>query len=195
MCGEKYIVIYSRCRTGGSPPRVRGKVQTEFQIAPEVRITPACAGRSDCGGYQMWRRQDHPRGCGEKQTGVDSTGDGAGSPPRVRGEDDVYRASRPHSRITPAGAGRRRFKARSNPRREDHPRGCGEKQNPVCFMMKPRGSPPRVRGEVICAVAVYQSNMDHPRGCGEKEAETRKMVARVGSPPRVRGEVLNPLKI
>ena len=47
MCGEKAF-LYAFLRSAkGSPPRVRGKAGIVCFIQQRVRITPACAGKSD----------------------------------------------------------------------------------------------------------------------------------------------------
>ena len=66
VCGEK-----SGCEAGkrprkGSPPRMRGKVDTLQTVHDAIGITPAYAGKSalqSCKKEPFW---DHPRICGEK---------------------------------------------------------------------------------------------------------------------------------
>ena len=112
--------------------------------------------------------------------------------------------------ITPACAGRR-WESGYNPWRwGDHPRVCGEKCFGNDLIKGVKGSPPRVRGEVLltalmpanrritpaCAgrrcfhVDVDNFIEDHPRVCGEKYRQRRPEGAEGGSPPRVRGEVV-----
>ena len=50
-------------------------------------------------------------------------------------------------RITPAGAGKSRTKTEIGGKSEDHPRGCGEKDQLYTAMEYDEGSPPRVRGK------------------------------------------------
>ena len=72
---------------GGSPPRVRGKVEGYARDRLGHRITPACAGKSNIlfvGHGVFW---DHPRVCGEKPKIFGKTIEILGSPPRVRGKD------------------------------------------------------------------------------------------------------------
>ena len=86
MCGEN--ILYSRhsFHRMGSPPRVRGKLYRMEKIKVNLRITPACAGKTCfvlfCGGV----RKDHPRVCGENPLLSASVEHGEGSPPRVRGK-------------------------------------------------------------------------------------------------------------
>ena len=46
VCGEKYSAKAFRCKTPGSPPRVRGEALYFVSESETRRITPACAGRS-----------------------------------------------------------------------------------------------------------------------------------------------------
>ena len=50
----------------GSPPHVRGKVRYSSPIPFDMRITPACAGKSMGESGTADAARDHPRMCGEK---------------------------------------------------------------------------------------------------------------------------------
>ena len=151
MCGEKNYVAVIWRGVVGSPPRVRGEVQTMFPSWAGDRITPACAGRSRrspglssrgedhprvCGEKfrtfaippTIW---DHPRVCGEKELSVASLPDDRGSPPRVRGEAYHHGAYVQVLWITPACAGRRVSSVLLPRTVEDHPRVCGEKTKKI----------------------------------------------------------------
>ena len=68
VCGEKRKDFETANRKKGSPPRMRGKVQSHRVDAVFVGITPAYAGKSPSfcsSGFSVW---DHPRVCGEKQS-------------------------------------------------------------------------------------------------------------------------------
>ena len=171
-CGEKTHDIAVGYQTEGSPPRVRGKEKPDSVSTPDVRITPAGAGKSRRGFKQLFHDWDHPRGCGEKWSVSLSDNFLLGSPPRVRGKAD------PSFLIC----------VRSG----DHPRGCGEKQCTNAARVMLLGSPPRVRGKArrthdeSCRLRITpagagksfqigksKSKMwDHPRGCGEKALST-----------------------
>ena len=45
VCGEKLAVSAADIAQKGSPPRVRGKVAGLIVMLPQIRITPACAGK------------------------------------------------------------------------------------------------------------------------------------------------------
>ena len=147
MCGEKYVTAFVTLSSKGSPPRVRGEAHRADGQAVSAGITPACAGRSGCivaGAAGCW---DHPRVCGEKFSRSAMRWLMTGSPPRVRGEAKLIAFNYEGGRITPACAGRRRFRARTGRRSRDHPRVCGEKLKNAEKQVQQQGSPPRVRGE------------------------------------------------
>ena len=67
LCGEKGLPCRVLCPAAGSPPPMRGKVQSSHVSSVRSRITPAYAGKSPFvvnTKISMW---DHPRLCGEKE--------------------------------------------------------------------------------------------------------------------------------
>ena len=106
VCGEKLSPVFADLQYGGSPPRVRGKVQPYTQLYMCNRITPACAGKRLSSIILIGQNQDHPRVCGEKslllQIGVVLPG----SPPRVRGKVSSFSSVPATGGITPACAGK-----------------------------------------------------------------------------------------
>ena len=66
VCGEKLVVILFLFFVIGSPPRVRGKAGIGMLRRDAIRITPACAGKSNTVLINIRPRRDHPRVCGEK---------------------------------------------------------------------------------------------------------------------------------
>ena len=132
----------------------------------------------------------------------------AGSPPRVRGKVSFCAGNAIIDGITPACAGKSVSCRPCRTSHQDHPRVCGEKlinSPPLKFAV---GSPPRVRGKVLCnydysaekgitpacagkrceRLQKLVRNEDHPRVCGEKCAGIVALLIKVGSPPRVRGK-------
>ena len=111
--------------------------------------------------------------------------------------------------ITPACAGKSTCALVDGGRAQDHPRVCGEKGAQIEPVDVITGSPPRVRGKVLCICKNSKINRitpacagksvasgkiqvdfeDHPRVCGEKMWGLQKMYWTKGSPPRVRGKV------
>ena len=70
----------------GSPPHVRGKDTKAEDICTRVRITPACAGKSNVTKETTPAMEDHPRMCGEKIPASWTIWLPGGSPPHVRGK-------------------------------------------------------------------------------------------------------------
>ena len=67
-CGEKNIEEWRILREAGSPPRMRGKEETNEGISKKRGITPAHAGKSLATDKQILSARDHPRACGEKSS-------------------------------------------------------------------------------------------------------------------------------
>ena len=45
-CGENFATCVASCFFAGSPPQVRGKLQAIVDALPQIRITPAGAGKT-----------------------------------------------------------------------------------------------------------------------------------------------------
>ncbi len=85
--------------------------------------------------------------CGEKFPQRDVAMIYLGSPPHVRGKENLQRGQCNHGRITPACAGKRAPAVPSGRGRRDHPRMCGEKPLPQPDKVPGGTSPPHVRGK------------------------------------------------
>lgn len=90
MCGEKRGLILRITALQGSPPRMRGKALENGGGSLDVRITPACAGKSHFATNFHLNKRDHPRMCGEKWDKLPREIKQKGSPPHVRGKG-LYR--------------------------------------------------------------------------------------------------------
>ena len=136
VCGEKICGISLKCRSLGSPPRMRGKEQETKAHSQRPGITPAYAGKSSTRKWREERARDHPRVCGEKLYEEMERGAGKGSPPRMRGKARRWRWSWKITRITPAYAGKRIRRVKMPTPVRDHPRVCGEKStvSPVAIV-------------------------------------------------------------
>ena len=206
--GEKRLILFVFRAVTGSPPRGRGKGDTNYKIPRFFGITPAWAGKSFCRHSHVIQNADHPRVGGEKPSTYQVEYWALGSPPRGRGKDERRRPGEIRARITPAWAGK------SWPLRDihnlvwDHPRVGGEKFVRYGYKFPVGGSPPRGRGKVpetyryvagygitpawagkslgICAC--FPLVQDHPRVGGEKQDMDKKELIARGSPPRGRGK-------
>ena len=67
-CGENRQMTSGREYIKGSPPRMRGKLQSLLVLLQRTRITPADAGKTIFVRICIKRYRDHPRGCGENAT-------------------------------------------------------------------------------------------------------------------------------
>ena len=152
----------------GSPPHMRGKV---FQLRGQgiqTGITPAHAGKSpDC---RSWYRLcgDHPRTCGEKWESRYKTGCNPGSPPHMRGKEEIVKDGRRYIRITPAHAGKRTSPPYAAPGDQDHPRTCGEKARTLKRTTAGKGSPPHMRGKVTWCCSFLDGNRITPAHAGKR---------------------------
>ncbi len=172
------------------------------------RITPADAGTSPHGVLELVKAQDHPRGCGDKATSPGCITVTSGSPPRMRGQENLAGFKTANRWITPADAGTRSAFKEVAGLSSDHPRGCGDKQTHPSGLKFVHGSPPRMRGQGsdgFCLISLkgitpadagtrLQPSVrtgpatDHPRGCGDKKSVRRMSSILRGSPPRMRGQ-------
>ena len=84
--------------------------------------------------------------CGEQRTSTLPALLAQGSPPRVRGTEQLKTIKHAIDRITPACAGNRSISARKPAISRDHPRVCGEQITDTLDGIAGEGSPPRVRG-------------------------------------------------
>ncbi len=126
MCGEYSLTVVSVIHLKGSPPRVRGVLNTFTKTATSTGITPACAGSTVARFSVSASTRDHPRVCGEYRGHTHGARGGFG--------------------ITPACAGSTSLSPLSLQRRWDHPRVCGEYCERSFCQSPLGGSPPRVRG-------------------------------------------------
>ena len=188
VCGEKLFFVRLYPNAQGSPPRMRGKATPTRWNARTKGITPAYAGKSDPDTLECTHKRDHPRVCGEKLRGAVRFSTAIGSPPRMRGKACIWIPIKASVRITPAYAGKSRFRGRCRTGNGDHPRVCGEKRWAYSLAPNTLGSPPRMRGKGLFVRACHvrfritpayagKSFMltvfgalkgDHPRVCGEK---------------------------
>ena len=86
VCGKDIIAKPNQCFFEGSPPRVREGRKDIYFLNQSMRITPACAGRTNA--LIFHGSLSH------------------GSPPRVREGPSSVNLFRQYLRITPACAGR-----------------------------------------------------------------------------------------
>ena len=106
VCGENFQDLAAQYEKAGSPPRVRGKRNDYRPGTIQVRITPACAGKTLSPALRVSAPTDHPRVCGENGTRASKKRAPCGSPPRMRGKHIGAACDYRGVRITPAHAGK-----------------------------------------------------------------------------------------
>ena len=146
-CGEKRIANGEMVGFWGSPPRMRGKVPRTAFMTSCGGITPAHAGKSSRRFAALGGLRDHPRACGEKAPLRRKKDLILGSPPRMRGKGEDLTEYQRKLGITPAHAGKRKFRKSHTTQNWDHPRACGEKHTRRTVDAGTPGSPPRMRGK------------------------------------------------
>ena len=189
VCGEKRSAGLGGRDGLGSPPRMRGKDRKDTDDAGIERITPAYAGKRQPDGQRRQLHRDHPRVCGEKTTRRPAPPTPPGSPPRMRGKVTATPANAGATGITPAYAGKRKFKPKKTTDDWDHPRVCGEKYQDKNGNKRTAGITPAYAGKSAAPHGFRRQIKDHPRVCGEKFIVIKFNNVEKGSPPRMRGKV------
>ena len=187
MCGENVRTERVEMMNEGSPPRVRGKQTIGFGLHCPMRITPACAGKTNWTIADWSGNKDHPRVCGENDSRIFLYHGITGSPPRVRGKPNSSYLYRPPARITPACAGKTLIKVMKEGAVKDHPRVCGENHNDRISVAINIGSPPRVRGKLIFAIENTKCDRITP-ACAGKTIKALRFSYVIQDHPRVCGE-------
>ena len=187
---------------------MRGKVLRGPMTRRMTGITPAYAGKSRTAMCWQVICRDHPRLCGEKQRRQKSGSGSAGSPPPMRGKDNMTGRNVQRYRITPAYAGKSHSSGFRYAGIWDHPRLCGEKSTAILACCIRKGSPPPMRGKAFRWIhVVFRQGItpayagkryrvapsvslaeDHPRLCGEKSSLFSLDGVVLGSPPPMRGK-------
>ena len=127
---------------------MRGKVMVRIPEGANVGITPAYAGKRSIAFDHVFSLQDHPRLCGEKPFHTLEKYVLTGSPPPMRGKENLDSTIFLMNRITPAYAGKSCGTPETAGNQWDHPRLCGEKLTTDKLPRHCRGSPPPMRGKV-----------------------------------------------
>ena len=188
-CGENFATCVASCFFAGSPPQVRGKLQAIVDALPQIRITPAGAGKTRLQQRAQCQRRDHPRRCGENSAWGCIEYAHPGSPPQVRGKLPSSIASSILYRITPAGAGKTILE--QNPLQEliGSPPQVRGKQSWYSVNSFSLGITPAGAGKTRCWKPNLTATQDHPRRCGENATALYSCLWLTGSPPQVRGKL------
>ena len=85
MCGDHNCRSILDVSIRGSPPHVRGPLESGYQGSEGSGITPACAGTILFVFVVSQFKRDHPRMCGDHVADFETCDSDQGSPPHVRG--------------------------------------------------------------------------------------------------------------
>ena len=207
MRGEDPKVGEDEDQEQGSPPHARGRLYLTHCRRINLRITPACAGKTSTAEAFSRPEPDHPRMRGEDASPWLSRRPSRGSPPHARGRQLSNLNQRVFVRITPACAGKTADFVNELRQLKDHPRMRGEDPTKKTRWTTMKGSPPHARGRhtrntvrrgcrritPACAgktgrrFASTFCKRDHPRMRGEDTTRYTGRGATIGSPPHARG--------
>ena len=146
MRGEDKSTIAHARLPNGSPPHARGRHKQSFQGDGDVRLTPACAGKTLTSTGRNWKPTAHPRMRGEDVSRPSPSRFTFGSPPHARGRLRPRQRRMALDRLTPACAGKTPGTNTAPPANPAHPRMRGEDGGIAVFGSGIDGSPPHARG-------------------------------------------------
>ncbi len=170
----------------GSSPLARGGPAWPAQAAPERRLIPARAGRTEPGRPSASRRAAHPRSRGADHARVTCTLAGRGSSPLARGGLDRRRPGGQRAGLIPARAGRTIRPRRGRCARRAHPRSRGADRGVVSDREPLEGSSPLARGGQVVAELAAGSTGLIPARAGRTSSRRARARARRAH-PRSRG--------
>ena len=166
---------------------MRGALGCVSLLVSGVIIIPAYAGST----LMLWPchlyRWDHPRVCGEHVRRLTPVECERGSSPRMRGALDTLKKYYEVRRIIPAYAGSTYFRKKNDEPGGDHPRVCGEHDDPVTVRVDIPGIIPAYAGSTAFERHNRGPSKDHPRVCGEHGVTDPSSKPPKGSSPRMRG--------
>ena len=187
VCGEHCEGLFVASGDVGSSPRMRGTPARYCASRSNAGIIPAYAGNTSTTRARRCLPRDHPRVCGEHQSGAPIQFVGLGIIPAYAGNTIIHNSYPLIHR--------------------DHPRVCGEHRYRTLDMEYNPGSSPRMRGTRLFhpprrpptgIIPAYAGNTwwaispaptawDHPRVCGEHVGLVAHVCEYEGSSPRMRG--------
>ena len=150
---------------------MRGKPLSLPVLLQHTRITPADAGKTYTPAFVVNQTQDHPRGCGENLSHIQSQFQNIGSPPRMRGKRIKLNKTDKYHRITPADAGKTAVLSRLYGERGGSPPRMRGKHGLASAPTAVTGITPADAGKTFDRVPPVRARWDHPRGCGENRLD------------------------
>ena len=172
----------------GTSPRMRGKRFGGGLRATSSRNIPAYAGKTAHHSAGWECRAEHPRVCGENRIFNTESQFENGTSPRMRGKLCGVPPPETKMRNIPAYAGKTPASVPAKHTPAEHPRVCGENDQPRARFRKESGTSPRMRGKRNPHAIPRLRMPEHPRVCGENGHEHLLGVNEGGTSPRMRGK-------
>ena len=145
--GENFERYASKGSERGSSPLTRGKLSHQSQVALQIRLIPAHAGKTSRPSAPPSAWSAHPRSRGENGTMPGSTRMVSGSSPLTRGKRFSRTASRNIDGLIPAHAGKTCREDTMRSISWAHPRSRGENYGVEIELFDGYGSSPLTRGK------------------------------------------------
>ena len=115
-CAGKTVILTTVPWDSEDHPRMRGEdLVRGYRRSGNSGITPACAGKTERARRPVSHKWDHPRMRGEDDCPSAFCDDADGSPPHARGRHGIAVVNSVPPRITPACAGKTKFRRCSIP--------------------------------------------------------------------------------
>ena len=167
MRGEDPATSLKNVETAGSPPHARGRRRHLRDEHERLRITPACAGKTNASTADPKCSQDHPRMRGEDVRGRLARCTKLGSPPHARG--------------------RLILSTQDLDADLDHPRMRGEDSSGGEATGDDVGSPPHARGRPVRRARPTTRGRITPACAGKTPSLLERLIV-FADHPRMRGE-------
>mgnify|MGYP001002450969 CR=1 FL=1 len=90
VCGENHPWWISPAHRRGTSPRMRGKPAYSADEVKALRNIPAYAGKTNHQNHRQRDEAEHPRVCGENETGFMPPESWKGTSPRMRGKPSAF---------------------------------------------------------------------------------------------------------
>ena|GEM_PF-402558 len=195
-----------RCQPG-SPPLARGRLRRHVLNLVDIRLTPACAGKTSCSRLRLFRQRltpacagktgsqwsllyafrAHPRLRGEDTPVSLETAMICGSPPLARGRLVKSDNCLHRIRLTPACAGKTETAMQTKRLFAAHPRLRGEDPIQGVPGEYREGSPPLARGRLADPASIHALTRLTP-ACAGKTIPQLVIAGPAEAHPRLRGE-------
>ena len=131
-------------------------------------------GTSPKDNYPNGAWEDHPHACGDKLVKICLVIEVIGSSPRVWGQETIVLIGIRKTGIIPTRVGTRHLRLIRQLKIQDHPHACGDKYDSSLSPVSPKGSSPRVWGQVKEYDSLSYDDRIIPTRVGTRHEEQKK---------------------